>query len=96
MRTGFLVVLVLHGLIHVMGFAKAFGYAEIPALTLPISRGQGVLWLLAGHTMLLTAGCLVQAPRLWGSVGLRAVVKGSGILRPARIHTSRWNWWTGG
>ena len=36
------VLLAVHGLIHLMGFAKAFGYAELPQLTQPISREMGV------------------------------------------------------
>ena len=35
MRWVFVVLLVLHGLIHLMGFAKAFGYAALPQLTQP-------------------------------------------------------------
>ena len=31
------VLLAVHGLIHLMGFAKAFGYAQLPQLTQPIS-----------------------------------------------------------
>src|SRR5229473_2026019 len=37
----------VHGLIHLMGFAKAFGYADLPQLTQPISRAWGVVWLVA-------------------------------------------------
>ena len=33
----FATFLVLHGLIHAFGFAKAFGFAELPQLTEPIS-----------------------------------------------------------
>jgi hypothetical protein len=70
----FFAVLVLHGLIHVMGYAKAFGYADLPQLAQPISRGMGVLWLLAALAMLSAAVCLVAAPRVWWIVGLAAVV----------------------
>ncbi len=45
-------VLALHGLIHAMGFAKAFGLAELPQLVQPISRAMGVAWLLAGGSAL--------------------------------------------
>ncbi|MFZ1688084.1 MAG: DUF6544 family protein [Flavobacteriales bacterium] len=40
------VLLVLHGAIHLMGFAKAYGYARIPSLTLHIARPMGVLWAI--------------------------------------------------
>jgi len=58
-------LLLLHGLIHLMGFAKAFGYAELPQLTQPISREWGVLWLLAGGLVVATAMMLAA---LWPSL----------------------------
>lgn len=36
----------VHGLIHLMGFAKGFGYADLPQLTQPISRAWGAGWLV--------------------------------------------------
>lgn len=42
----FLILLVLHGFIHLMGFVKAFNLAEIKELTLPISKPVGIIWLL--------------------------------------------------
>ena len=41
MRWAFAFIIGLHGLIHLMGPAKAFGYADLPQLTQPISRGEG-------------------------------------------------------
>ncbi len=64
----------VHGLIHVMGFAKAFGYAELPQLAQPISRGWGVAWLAAA--LLVTASAVmfgVGARRFW-VIGALAVV----------------------
>jgi hypothetical protein len=37
------VVLVIHGLIHLMGVARAYG-VELQGLTARIPRGQSVLW----------------------------------------------------
>jgi hypothetical protein len=34
MAMAFAVLLVAHGLIHLLGFAKAFGFAELPQLAL--------------------------------------------------------------
>jgi hypothetical protein len=88
MRTAFGVVLVVHGLIHLMGFAKAFGYAQLPQFTLPISRTMGALWLLAAVLMLAAAA----APaRLFWPVGLAALVVSQGVIvaswRDARFGT---------
>jgi hypothetical protein len=73
MRWMIALILVLHGLIHVMGFAKAFGLATLPQLTQPISRGLGVVWLLAGVLVTVTAAMLAASVRGWwilGAVGL--------------------------
>ncbi len=63
MRWALATVLLLHGLIHLFGFAKAFGYAELPQLTQPISRGWGVGWLLAAVLTVLAAGAVAAQAR---------------------------------
>jgi hypothetical protein len=50
-------LLLFHGLIHLMGFSKAFGYAEMKQLTISISRPAGLLWLCVALLFILTA-CL--------------------------------------
>lgn len=73
MRWLFVALLVLHGLIHFMGPAKAFGLAELPQLSQPVSRAAGIGWLLAGVALLATAGALAVASRWWWLLGLVAV-----------------------
>lgn len=53
MRTVLLVLLALHALIHLLGFAKAFGLMALPEFTLPVSRTMGIAWL--GAALLLLA-----------------------------------------
>lgn len=69
-----LVVLVgIHGLIHVLGFAKAFGYADLPQLAQPISRGWGLAWLAAAVFVTSSAAMLGAGARSYwipGAVGL--------------------------
>lgn len=50
-------VIILHGLIHLMGFAKAFQLAEMNQLTRFISKPMGTLWLIA--SLLLIFGGIV-------------------------------------
>lgn len=73
-------VLALHGLIHLMGFAKAFGLAEFPQLTLPISRGAGVLWALAGGLVLATAALVTIGWRHAWLIGLVALVLSQAVI----------------
>jgi hypothetical protein len=46
LRLLFALVLLFHGLIHLMGFAKAFKLAEVPQLTGSFSKTSGTLWLV--------------------------------------------------
>lgn len=41
-------LLAVHGLIHLMGFAKAFGYAELPQLMQPVSVRRALSGWWAG------------------------------------------------
>jgi hypothetical protein len=73
MRFALAFVLIVHALIHLMGFAKAFGYAQLPQIAIPISRPMGVVWLLATLLLLAAAAALWVAPRMFwviGGVGL--------------------------
>ena len=68
-------VLAGHGLIHLLGAAKGFGWADIPRLTQPISVLAGVLWLIAAALVLSTAALLaVGAPTWWWALALAAAV----------------------
>jgi len=67
-------ILVIHGLIHLPGVFKGFGWTEFDQLTQPISLGVGILWLAAAVLLLIAAVMLVAAPRWWWIVGLLGVV----------------------
>jgi hypothetical protein len=70
----FAVFLVIHRLIHLLGFAKAFGLARLPQLTQPIGPLVGLLWLLAACLFLAAAASLLVWPRWWWAVGACAIV----------------------
>lgn len=65
LRIALLLLLLLHGLIHGMGFAKAFGFGEFKQLSLAISRGWGVLWLAAGVLLLVGAASRALDSAWW-------------------------------
>jgi hypothetical protein len=83
MRWIVVVVLALHGLIHVLGFAKAFGYAELPQLTLPVSREMGVAWLAAGLLVVGSAVTFVASPRSFWIVGGLALIASQAVILSA-------------
>ncbi len=69
----FAVVLVVHGLVHLLGFVKAFGLADLPQLTQPIWHALGIAWLIAALLFLATAAALFAWPRRWWVIGACAV-----------------------
>jgi hypothetical protein len=67
------IVLVVHGLIHLLGFAKAFQLADLPQLTQPVPQWLGVLWLFAAILFCSAAVALFLWPRGWWALGACAV-----------------------
>jgi hypothetical protein len=53
----FAAIILIHGLIHFMGFAKAFGYGNITQLSKNISKPSGLFWLLTA--LLFTAAVVL-------------------------------------
>ena len=47
LKAVFVFIVAVHGLIHLMVFAKAYKLAELSQLTQDIPRSSGILWLLA-------------------------------------------------
>lgn len=74
------VLLAAHGLIHAMGFAKAFGYVELPQLTQPISREIGVAWLAAALLAIASAVTIVASPRTLWLIGAVALVISQSVI----------------
>lgn len=74
MKVIFFVIVLLHGLIHLLGFLKGFELREVKELTLPISKPLGFVWLTA-TILFLTYGMLyfLNSKYAW-LLGLIAVV----------------------
>ncbi|HLP48237.1 MAG TPA: hypothetical protein VK469_20000 [Candidatus Kapabacteria bacterium] len=70
----FAIILVFHGLIHLMGFAKAFDLSKIDALTQPISKPVGLLWLLACLLFLATLIVFLGHYDSWWIIAALAVI----------------------
>lgn len=91
MKTAFAIVLALHGAIHLLGFAKAFGVARVPQIAASISRPLGVLWLVAALAFLACAVMVFARPdRFWIVASVAVVASQLAILtawRDARIGT---------
>jgi len=64
-RIIFLILLILHGLIHLMGFFKAYDIAEIEALKLPISQITGLAWAGVAVLFLFAAADYLMGIDWW-------------------------------
>ena len=58
-------LLIIHGLIHLLGFTKAFGLAQPSQLQAAISQPMGILWLAAALFLIVSAGMVLLAMRWW-------------------------------
>lgn len=47
MNIALLIIVFLHGLIHLLGFVKGFGLKELPELRFPVSKTMGLVWFKA-------------------------------------------------
>lgn len=80
MTIAYVILLVVHGAIHLMGFVKAFGLGELAALSQPISRPMGVLWLVASLLLLAAAVALFAMPRWWWLIGASAALLSQSVI----------------
>ncbi len=67
------VIALLHGLIHLLGTAKGFGFAHVSQLKHPIGATAGAVWLAATLLMGMTAMMLIGSKKQWWIVGALAV-----------------------
>jgi len=74
MKILLLILISLHGLIHLLGFAKAFELAHINQLSLPISKLNGSLWLLSAVLFVLTAAMFSMEKEWWWILSLTGIM----------------------
>jgi hypothetical protein len=73
-------LMLVHGLILTLGFLDAFGVAELAHVSRSVSKGLGVVWLLAGLAYVVAAISLVVASRSWWALALVAVVLSQAVI----------------
>ena len=74
MRVLLLILITVHGLLHLLGFVKAFRLAPMRQMTHPINRTNGVLWLIAA-LMIVTCGVLFYTfTDGWWILGIASVL----------------------
>jgi hypothetical protein len=66
-------IILIHGLIHFMGFAKAFGYGNITRLG-EVSKPMSSLWLLVAFLFITVTILLLFKKDAWIIMGMIAAI----------------------
>ncbi len=74
LRIAFTFIVIIHSLIHLLGFVKAYGLVEVEQLSSDISRPAGLIWLLTSILFLVGAVLFLFHKDSWPEVVLLAVL----------------------
>ncbi len=80
LKTIFIIIIILHGLIHLLGFVKAYGYADVSALTREISKPMGIIWLMAAVLFIITAILFAFKNDTWLYFGIASVIVSQAMI----------------
>ena len=81
MRLLLTIIIILHGLVHLLGFVKAYGLMEIRELTQPVSKPVGIIWLMGCLLFILTGiQYLLKNEYWWATAFIALLVSQSLIL----------------
>ena len=73
-------IVLIHGLIHFIGFAKAFDYGNITQLTKEISKPAGVLWFVTALLFIVATVLIFMKKDVWWISGLTAVITSQVVI----------------
>ncbi|MFD2552517.1 DUF6920 family protein [Bizionia sediminis] len=79
MRIALIILIALHGIIHLFGFLKAFNLAKFNAISQPISKTSGLLWLILFIVFATAVSLLISESKIWWLPAFLAVI-GSQLL----------------
>ena len=70
----FIFISLFHGIIHFMGFTKAFDYGTWPLLLRDVSKPLGILWFVAGFLFILATALYLLKKDSWVYMAVAALV----------------------
>jgi len=74
MRIALIILIGIHGVIHLFGFLKAFKISEFNSISQPVSKNFGLVWLLAFILFAITSILLLFQFSYWWLNGFLAVI----------------------
>lgn len=72
MKTGLIILIAIHALIHLIGFLKAFWLLELPSLK-TVSQSAGILWIISSLLLIVFAVLLATDNEYWYIAGICSV-----------------------
>jgi len=76
----FAFIIFMHGLIHLVGYSKAFRYSELKNMTVPISKTVGIMWISVCLLFIATAVLYLLKTDFWWIIGLVSVVLSQTVI----------------
>lgn len=80
MKIIFALLVTIHGLIHFIGFAKAFDYGKVTQLTKEISKPLGIVWLVTGLVLIIVAVLFLLKKDGWSLLGIVAAIISQALI----------------
>lgn len=74
MRIALIIIIVMHGIIHLFGFLKAFGLSEFNAIQQPVFKTMGIFWLSTFVLFAITSILLIFKSNYWWLSGFVAIL----------------------
>lgn len=80
MRILFLIILILHGALHLVGFYRAYAKIDVVNLSRYISKPYGALWMLSGILFLFAAVLILLKIAWWPYFAIAAVILSQALI----------------
>ena len=74
MKITIIIIIIFHGIIHLLGFLKAFHFAQINQLSSNITKPLGIIWLIAFIIFTLTLFQFILKSELWWLTAFLAII----------------------
>lgn len=74
LRIVLFLIILLHGLIHFMGFAKAFGYGNAYQLKIHVSKTAGAFWLVIALLFIIVSVLYLLNKQSWWIIAIPAAL----------------------
>ena len=79
-RWSVVVILIAHGLLHLLGAAKGLAWAPVATLTEPIEPALGVVWLAAAIALVAAGALFAARARMWWVAGIAGLVISQAVI----------------